>query len=472
MSVDFDGAFIDSVFRRWEKLSPEQQEKASTDRHGQLRPVDPDTWALYDTKRYQRGHVDVFRAVYEKSHHPPKGGERLLVVDIGSGAATVAVALSEMLEPEQRTRIDYRAFDPHPTMRKMGEQILEKLNAGFGSVIFCELPEEVFDFVPADRLLLTFSYVAHQDSVKRSDVAKWAQHIKRAIGKVKFPVELIYTTADIPEKPDRLKELKLELRKAGIEISSTPVDVAVKQRSFGCVKRNGKVGWNQINAEWKTIAEHWVLGLPRAAPPSDRVKPGSDLFHEVGSCPPEGFEYHPDFLSCEREQALLKEVNRDDVEWITELARRTQHFGYTYDYNSRGLNTTNQTEPLPRWLEDLASEVREIASEDARRWLDEPFKQAIINEYKPGQGIAPHIDSPAFGPVVATVSLGSGINMDFNYEPTGATHTERLEPRSLVLLYGDSRYKWRHGIRKRKTDIWNSFKIPRQLRVSITFRQV
>ena len=170
MSVDFDGAFIDSVFRRWEKLSPEQQEKASTDRHGQLRPVDPDTWALYDTKRYQRGHVDVFRAVYEKSHHPPKGGERLLVVDIGSGAATVAVALSEMLEPEQRTRL----IIEHSTRThnaKNGGADIEKLNL-LRFVIICELPEEVLTSYQR-WTVVDFSYVAHQVRSKRSDVARW-----------------------------------------------------------------------------------------------------------------------------------------------------------------------------------------------------------------------------------------------------------------------------------------------------------
>ena len=40
---------------------------------------------------------------------------------------------------------------------------------------------------------------------------------------------------------------------------------------------------------------------------------------------------------------------------------------------------------------------------DAQR----PFEQAIVNEYEPGQGIAPHVDRDCFGPVVATVSLGS-----------------------------------------------------------------
>ena len=49
---------------------------------------------------------------------------------------------------------------------------------------------------------------------------------------------------------------------------------------------------------------------------------------------------------------------------------------------------------------------------------------------------------------------------------------QRLVPRSLVLLYGDARFKWRHGIVKRQSDTWNGQKTKRQRRVSITFRTI
>ena len=44
--------------------------------------------------------------------------------------------------------------------------------------------------------------------------------------------------------------------------------------------------------------------------------------------------------------------------------------------------------------------------------------------------------------------------------------------RSLVLLHGDARFKWRHGIAKRHSDTWNGQKTKRQRRVSITFRTI
>ena len=187
---------------------------------------------------------------------------------------------------------------------------------------------------------------------------------------------------------------------------------------------------------------------------------------------PVGLEYRPDFLVASEEAGLLAYI--DDSEWLTDLSRRVMHFGYKYDYTSRRLDETARIGPLPEWLARLSSMAREAASEEAKQLLDpdQPFEQAIINEYLPGQGIAPHIDRDCFGPVVATVSLGSAVNMDFCRDSTGDKHVQRLVPRSLVVLHGDARFKWRHGIAKRHSDTWNGQKTKRQRRVSITFRTI
>ena len=187
---------------------------------------------------------------------------------------------------------------------------------------------------------------------------------------------------------------------------------------------------------------------------------------------PMGLEYHPDFLAASEEDVLLAHI--DSSEWLTDLSRRVMHFGYKYDYTNRSLDETARIGPLPEWLAQLSNLVRDAASEEAKRLLDleRPFEQAIINEYLPGQGIAPHIDRDCFGPVVATVSLGSAANMDFCCESTEDEYVQCLAPRSLVLLCGDARSKWRHGIAKRRSDTLNGQKTKRQRRVSITFRTI
>ena len=196
------------------------------------------------------------------------------------------------------------------------------------------------------------------------------------------------------------------------------------------------------------------------------------LLSEETSAAPTGLEYHDEFLTASEEAALLKPI--DASEWLTDLSRRVLHFGYKYDYSNRRLDETARIGPLPEWLVQLTHKIREAASEGVQQLLDprQPFEQAIINEYQPGQGIAPHIDRDCFGPVVATLSLGSAINMDFCCGATGDEHVLRLEPRSLVLMHGDARSTWRHGIAKRHSDEWNEQKIKRQRRVSITFRTI
>jgi hypothetical protein len=47
-----------------------------------------------------------------------------------------------------------------------------------------------------------------------------------------------------------------------------------------------------------------------------------------------------------------------------------------------------------------------------------------------------------------------------------------LARRSLVLLSGEARYEWRHGIPARKNDVCDGNTIPRDRRLSLTFRNV
>ena len=104
MKVNYDDVYRAVIRGRWLELSEEQRNGSGIQtRRGQLDPAAPDAHALFDTLTYQRGHADVFREVYKESRHVrPKKGERLLVVGIGAGAATVAVALGEALAAEAR----------------------------------------------------------------------------------------------------------------------------------------------------------------------------------------------------------------------------------------------------------------------------------------------------------------------------------------------------------------------------------
>ena len=115
-------------------------------------------------------------------------------------------------------------------------------------------------------------------------------------------------------------------------------------------------------------------------------------------------------------------------------------------------------------------------------------RQAIINLYRPGEGISPHIDLlRRFGDGIVGVSLGDGgVAMRFARAEAEAGDTGDgdeyevwLPSRSVLVLTGEARYKWTHGIAPRLKDkvevgaagegdgwMWQE----RGVRVSVTFR--
>lgn len=180
---------------------------------------------------------------------------------------------------------------------------------------------------------------------------------------------------------------------------------------------------------------------------------------------PEGLRYEPGFVSAKEEAKLLSAI--DAAPWLSDLKRRVQHYGWRYDYRARRVRAEDRLGPLPGWLGGIAARLCENGLFPA------PPDQAIVNEYLPGQGIAPHVDcEPCFGPIIASLSLGSGCEMRFDALATGARTALRLKRQSLLVLSGPARYEWRHGIPARKSDPASQGRASRDRRVSITFRTI
>ena len=179
-----------------------------------------------------------------------------------------------------------------------------------------------------------------------------------------------------------------------------------------------------------------------------------------------GFQYVKNYISEYQHDWLLAEI--DKYEWLDDLKRRVQHYGFKYDYKARKVNYDMRIGELPEWLKRLSQKLHKD------KHMPEIADQVIINEYKPGQGISSHIDcEPCFEDTIVSLSLGSGCIMDFTnkFDKTKKIAVW-LEPRSLVILSGEARYAWLHGIATRKTDAWDGQKHVRQRRVSLTFRKV
>ncbi len=187
-----------------------------------------------------------------------------------------------------------------------------------------------------------------------------------------------------------------------------------------------------------------------------------DLLPEEEALPDiPGLSYVPDFIDAEEEQELLTSI--DEEPWIHDLKRRVQHYGYRYDYTARALTPDSYLGPLPEWVNALSDR---LARDNI---FSKKPEQLIVNEYMPGQGISAHVDCvPCFGDTIAIISLASSVMMQFD---KGKERREYyLEPRSLAVISGSSRYDWTHAIPARKSDMVSGIKIPRERRLSLTFR--
>lgn len=178
-----------------------------------------------------------------------------------------------------------------------------------------------------------------------------------------------------------------------------------------------------------------------------------------------GLQYIPNFICQEEAQYLLTQI--DQQNWSLELKRRVQHYGYHYDYKAKNITKKLHLGALPEWLNSYCEQLQ------TQSFFPKTPDQVIINEYQPGQGISPHIDCiPCFEETIASLSLRSECVMDFIHTSTGEKMCCVLEPRSLLLLSGEARYLWRHGIAARKTDRYKGEILVRGRRVSLTFRNV
>ncbi|KAJ1417279.1 Zinc finger, PMZ-type [Sesbania bispinosa] len=113
--------------------------------------------------------------------------------------------------------------------------------------------------------------------------------------------------------------------------------------------------------------------------------------------------YVPDFISDTDQTFLLNNINGAPAsKWKLLKNRRLQNWGGVV--HEKGL----LPQALPPWLTNLTQKIYEESG-----LFPSAINHVLINEYLPNQGIMPHQDGPAYFPVVAILSLGSPIVMDF-----------------------------------------------------------
>ncbi len=194
----------------------------------------------------------------------------------------------------------------------------------------------------------------------------------------------------------------------------------------------------------------------------------------------------PDFISLAEERSILSFLNDSSkCVWRTDLSRRTMHFGGTYclmpsksDSLDRAKPEMLQAPPLPGELEWLIQRMV-----DAHVFLDSQRPQyCIVNEYTDNLGISAHTENFQFGEPVVGLSLLSACPIRFHEltEPfdgsvrsgeagkakrTGGKVDVGLSGRNLLVMKGESRWKWQHEIVRSAKGRGPGWK-----RISLTFR--
>ena len=212
---------------------------------------------------------------------------------------------------------------------------------------------------------------------------------------------------------------------------------------------------------------------PKSADPESRLITPLHLNHALTGQPgPQdspnipGLVFSEGFLTPDEESLCIDHIDAAESLWLTDLSRRVQHYGWRYDYKARAITPDMHIGALPDWLEKLAQRLY-----DETGLFDRVPEQVIVNEYLPGQGIAMHTDHKGFGPTVCTISLGDDWEMDFS-ENWKDKRPALLLRRYCVLLTGESRSTWQHGIAPRKSELTAGGRRNRSRRLSLTFRTV
>jgi alkylated DNA repair dioxygenase AlkB len=169
-----------------------------------------------------------------------------------------------------------------------------------------------------------------------------------------------------------------------------------------------------------------------------------------------GLSYRPNYITELVESELVSAI--DSEPWDTSWKRRRQLYGRSY-----GAAATPRR-PIPCWAISILNRLQQEGISNR------PFDQMLVNEYLPGQGIALHRDYMPFDRTVVSISLLAPCVMDFRLSDDVRRESILLEPRSILVLTDEARYRWQHGIASRRNDRWQGFVIPRARRLSVTFR--
>jgi alkylated DNA repair dioxygenase AlkB len=174
---------------------------------------------------------------------------------------------------------------------------------------------------------------------------------------------------------------------------------------------------------------------------------------------PEGFSYHPEFISVDEERELLTRIAQVELKSFFfqgfEAKRKVASFGYDYSFDKGKLSKGRDIPPA------FTGIIGKVAAQ--MNLLPDQFAELLVTEYPVGAVINWHRDAPPFDIIAGISRAGDCI---FKLRPYDKKKQGRssiinvdVKRRSLYIIRGIARSEWQHSTAPVKS-----------LRYSITLR--
>lgn len=141
------------------------------------------------------------------------------------------------------------------------------------------------------------------------------------------------------------------------------------------------------------------------------------------------------YVADRHNSSVLAIIEQND--WNTLKYRRVQHYGYAFDYTTNNVNKSAKMGPLP----DIFAAIAARIARDFAPNLE--FDQLTVNEYLPGQGIKPHVDTHSAFEEPIVRPFGSIIYAPFTCMAPLASICPSWKALNLCRCLSVSWHRWR-----------------------------
>ena len=209
----------------------------------------------------------------------------------------------------------------------------------------------------------------------------------------------------------------------------------------------------------------------------------------------EGLRTIRGYLSEDEQNAIVDELMK--YEFKPYVGKSCQEFGQNFSFYI--------DQPTSNYLPPNVQATAERLIKDGILKDHETPNYVLINQYTPGQGIHPHIDDDYYTDGIISVTLLSGAAIEFKRDRQNSFYKDNplleekyknndllecgsgyFEPGSLFALHGESRYAYKHEIKRRERDravyarrtnegdlkVHHVRNIRRKMRMAVTFRRI